>query len=626
MISVLLSVLYYLNKMSSKPSYQLKEITQWEWSEVQEWLTDNNFPNVISKLEPHLITGYDLFYLTVDQMRAFDITGFNEINRLNRVIHLKVLEYCMYYLIIYINPFTFIVRISFTYENVSYSYQLDFEPNLTVESMANTIKLSLEIKDQLFISTYDNKVLFPYIKIIELLLIEPDRYRNLKVFNAKEALPANNNYSINPNANLSSNPLKQNSTIPIGNTQYSLPIGSANVNPMPLSTMPIMPSALSLKYKSNFEEFRSEKQEIESNIGKFKDKKNDEIVPLNNDNTDIGIKPELSFKNKYESELKPSPYMQYKMNQKQQTQTQPNSIIDDSKLNSTNFYNKKLASNQMNSFSNTNLMQQQPKEMMPNSNNSNTKDVKDSMDLNNPATNYIFNSGELLTYDQLKKTQKNPIPTSSPSPYSSIPQSSSNMKEEMMGFNKDSYQKYKSNPSLNIATNSNALNSEIPQVSKEKEEYRRFSSEKRNFRTYGNISNVPQEEEYQAKAYEKFNNVPIEDFNDKFNNEKFNRFSSRQPQSLTQGSNLNLNQNQNQIQPQKQSDLNNNLSYNSHQLNYDMKSKKLQSNSNTNRNNQFENFNLERKPYHHQIPIQTTSDENDHIMDDNNQIPQDRVN
>lgn len=79
----------------TKPQYETKEIIKWEWCDVKQWLTDTNSASVISKLESQNITGYDLFFLSLEQMKSFNILTFHEINRLSKLIHLKVLEYRM---------------------------------------------------------------------------------------------------------------------------------------------------------------------------------------------------------------------------------------------------------------------------------------------------------------------------------------------------------------------------------------------------------------------------------------------------------------------------------------------------------------------------------------------------
>ena len=66
-----------------------------------------------------------------------------------------------------------------------------------------------------------------------------------------------------------------------------------------------------------------------------------------------------------------------------------------------------------------------------------------------------------------------------------------------------------------------------------KDTFKRYQSEKRTFRTYNEIQNnndlTNTTDDFKTKQYQKYNENPLEELNDKFNSneQQFNRFSNR---------------------------------------------------------------------------------------------------
>ena len=126
----------------------------------------------------------------------------------------------------------FIVQITISHDNQKQTFQLDYFPELTVGKIASLISRAFGFKDDILLMTNDNNILFPDIKFAELLLLNPDKYKYLKIHLSKEQ---------QPNA-----PTLMNTNIPSSNNTNN--IGSYST-PVSVTTSLTNPP----KLKSNFE-------------------------------------------------------------------------------------------------------------------------------------------------------------------------------------------------------------------------------------------------------------------------------------------------------------------------------------------------------------------------------------
>ena len=69
-----------------------KDLSSWEWSDVNNWLKANNMNQYIESFKQYQINGYDLCYMTNEDLTEMKITNFHERNQILKNIRLVTLE------------------------------------------------------------------------------------------------------------------------------------------------------------------------------------------------------------------------------------------------------------------------------------------------------------------------------------------------------------------------------------------------------------------------------------------------------------------------------------------------------------------------------------------------------
>ena len=82
---------------------------------------------------------------------------------------------------------------------------MDFDPNYTVEQLTNSLKLIFKPISPIFLVVNNNEILMPNLKIIDLILYEPNIYKNFKIISDNEINYSNNNTYNNINNNTYNN-------------------------------------------------------------------------------------------------------------------------------------------------------------------------------------------------------------------------------------------------------------------------------------------------------------------------------------------------------------------------------------------------------------------------------------
>ena len=480
------------------------------------------------------------------------------------------------------------MQITISHDNQKQTFQLDYFPELTVGKITSLISRAFGFKDDILLTTNDNNILFPDIKFAELLLMNPDKYKYLKIHLSKEH---------QPNA-----PALMNTNIPSSNNNINN-IGSYST-PVSVTTSITNPP----KLKSNFE-IKNPLQKEQSDI-----MANDNIQNTNKDsspyrmdknlhymgfnepqqqrttlssglNINIGLRNNNKNNNNTNNEENdPNDFMQHP-----KVQMPPQKFVSDrfgeeplmgvtptykpfkhQKLggigqNTPPTQHNELGAkmeykkfNQLDPKTQTQPLSNKFDLIDPSNLNVKDKDIptnSSNNDLTNPTSNYIFNSGELYSYETLKKTTQkgnNNMP------------STLAMDDQQKPFhyntNINSNNNTSNIPSHNVTagvgggfglpptqkTDSNIFAE--PQPTVHKDEYKRFSSEKRTYRTErtnlmtnnntGNnalgggipATNVStNQDEYQPRQYQKYTQASsaLDDMSTRFPAEKFNRYSSR---------------------------------------------------------------------------------------------------
>ena len=160
-----------------------KDISTWSTSDISSWLKSINMTQYIAKFELNKINGYDLIYLTKEDLKNLGITNIHDKNVILNSMKKALLNQ---------------LKLNVTYKNKSAIIQLDFDPNYSIEQLIQSLKLIFKPNNEIFLVVNNNEILMPNLKIIDLILYEPKTYKNFKIIS--DELNMNNNYNkIYPN-------------------------------------------------------------------------------------------------------------------------------------------------------------------------------------------------------------------------------------------------------------------------------------------------------------------------------------------------------------------------------------------------------------------------------------------
>jgi hypothetical protein len=72
-----------------------KDLSIWDWDDVKNWLQSNNMQQYIEIFQKFEINGYDLCYLTNEDLNEMRLSNFHDRNLVLRNIRLLTLEQCI---------------------------------------------------------------------------------------------------------------------------------------------------------------------------------------------------------------------------------------------------------------------------------------------------------------------------------------------------------------------------------------------------------------------------------------------------------------------------------------------------------------------------------------------------
>ena len=167
----------------------------WTSDDLAYWLNTINLTKYVNNIKSNNINGYDLCYLTNEDFKELGISSIHDKNVLVKNIRMQTLEQ---------------LKLVFTYDKRDAVVQLDFDSNFTVYELENYIKEIFQISYNVHISTEEGEMLSPNIKIIELILLNPLKYKRLKIVKGianiqTQTLLSVNNTSNDNNMNINSN-------------------------------------------------------------------------------------------------------------------------------------------------------------------------------------------------------------------------------------------------------------------------------------------------------------------------------------------------------------------------------------------------------------------------------------
>ena len=145
-----------------------KDISTWNTPDISSWLKSINMTQYVSKFELNKINGYDLIYLTKEDLKNLGIINIHDKNVILNSMKKALLNQ---------------LKLNLNYKNKNITVQLDFDPNYTVEQLIKSLKLIFKPNKEIFLVVNNNEILMPNLKIIDLILYEPKIYmkKNIKM-------------------------------------------------------------------------------------------------------------------------------------------------------------------------------------------------------------------------------------------------------------------------------------------------------------------------------------------------------------------------------------------------------------------------------------------------------------
>ena len=161
-----------------------KDISTWTTSDISSWLKNINMTQYASKFELNKINGYDLIYLTKEDLKNLGVVNIHDKNVILNSMKKALLQQ---------------LKLNVNYKNKFAIIQLDFDPNYTVEQLIQSFKLIFKPNTEIFLAVNNNEILMPNLKIIDLILYDPKTYKNFKI--ASDEISMNMNINMNNNYN-----------------------------------------------------------------------------------------------------------------------------------------------------------------------------------------------------------------------------------------------------------------------------------------------------------------------------------------------------------------------------------------------------------------------------------------
>ena len=186
-------------------TYYNKEISEWNTTDLSNWLVDNKYPGISELCQNNSISGYDLFFLNDDILKnELGLSSFHE-----RKVAMKLISKLTY-------EHLKLNIINSNGDNVILTLDNNHETSLGEISEYIGGMFNIDPKNILYKDSTKKEVLSPTLKIVNLLILYPKLYKTLNVSNMKdyhqmddEMLESNdvsrnnNNTEINANTNVS---------------------------------------------------------------------------------------------------------------------------------------------------------------------------------------------------------------------------------------------------------------------------------------------------------------------------------------------------------------------------------------------------------------------------------------
>ena len=216
-------------------SYLKKEISEWNTTDLCNWLLANKFRGISELFQKYSLSGYDLFYIDDEILKnELNLKSFHE-----RKVALKLITKLTY-------EHLKLNVINSNGDNVILT--LDNNPETKLGEIADYIgnMFNIDPKDILFKDSTKQEVLSPTVKIVQLLILYPKIYKTLNVSNMKDyrqadeelmesgsgEFPENNNMNSNVNMNMNNNFKSKGSEMGLGSMSGMMASGEMDFQDM----------------------------------------------------------------------------------------------------------------------------------------------------------------------------------------------------------------------------------------------------------------------------------------------------------------------------------------------------------------------------------------------------------
>ena len=265
-------------------SYLKKEISEWNTTDLCNWLLANKFRGISELFQKYSLSGYDLFYIDDDILKnELNLKSFHE-----RKVALKLIKKLTY-------EHLKLNVINSNGDNVILT--LDNNPETKLGEIADYIgnMFNIDPKDILFKDSTKQEVLSPTVKIVQLLILYPKIYKTLNVSNMKDyrqtdeelmesgsgEFPENNN--MNSNINMNNNFKSKGSEMGLGSMSGMMASGEMdfqemNNNKFNNNNYKVKSSNTNMNYRGNN---KMKNENFNFNENKKRDENNDNNMKYN---------------------------------------------------------------------------------------------------------------------------------------------------------------------------------------------------------------------------------------------------------------------------------------------------------------------------------------------------------
>jgi cation-transporting ATPase 13A3/4/5 len=307
-------------------SYTDKEISEWNSTDLSNWLLDNKYRGISELCQKYNLSGYDLFFITDDILKnELGLSSFHE-----RVVTLKLISKLT-------SEHLKLNIINSNGDNVILT--LDNNQNTSLGEISEYLGNMFNIEPN-YILYKDNtkqEVLSPTLKIINLMILYPRVYKTLNISNMKdyhqpddkilnnenvnyqrtntinktgETIPRMvDNVKNNDNDLMNNNKNEIKNNIPtINNTLYSFGDNNNNTNNRDMSNninLNNQYSALNNKYDQRYQDISNMKYKSPSELSDI-NPKNNNILINNNDQLNEGRNTDNMMMNNINNNINPS--------------------------------------------------------------------------------------------------------------------------------------------------------------------------------------------------------------------------------------------------------------------------------------------------------------------------------